>query len=153
MGELWFAFALLLFAMAALWQAYGISGFSGLTSAGVFPMLAAVTMVVAALSILAATLRRPVEENASVRRFVAQVLPARLIAFLALVVGFLVIMPWAGFMPSAAVFLFTATALLWRRGVIAPTLVTATAMVLIWLTFRLAFQIILPRGVLFPSLF
>lgn len=151
-GELWFAFVLLAFALAALWQAYGISGFSSLSSGGVFPMLAAATMVVAGLAVVRATARRAPAEARTPALFFAEVLPARLIVFLALVAGFLAAMPWLGFMPAAALFLYVAIAVLWRRGVLRPALVTALALVFIYLTFRLAFQIVLPRGVIIPTL-
>ena len=151
-GELWFALALLVFALAALWQAYGISGLTGLSTAGVFPMLAAATMVVAALAIVAGAVRRPLEDGAGLRLFLGEALPARLVVLVALIVGFLAAMPWLGFMPAAAVFLYASIAILWRRGLVRPLLVTLLALVLIWLTFRLAFQIVLPRGTLIPNL-
>ena len=151
-GELWFAFALLAFALAALWQAYGISGFASLSSGGVFPMLAAATMVVASLAVVRMTQRREPAAERTPAHFLTEVLPARLIVFLALVAGFLAAMPWLGFMPAAGLFLYVAIAFLWRRGVLRPALVTLLALVFIYVTFRLAFQIVLPRGVLIPTL-
>lgn len=153
-GELWFALALLAFALAALWQAYGIAGFASLSSPGIFPMLAAATMVGASLAIVRSTMRATArqEPGEPARSFLAEMLPARLIMFLAFIAAFLAAMPWLGFMPAAGVFLYVAIAVLWRRGLVRPALVTALALVLIYVTFRLAFQIVLPRGVLIPTL-
>ncbi len=149
-GELWFALALLAFALVALWQAYGIAGFASLSSPGIFPMLAAATMVGASLAVVRATARQA--PGGTGRSFLAEVLPARLIMFLAFIAAFLAAMPWLGFMPAAALFLYVAIAALWRRGLVKPALVTALALACIYVTFRLAFQIVLPRGVLIPAL-
>ena len=64
-AELVFAILISVFSVGALWQAYEISGFKSLTSAGVFPMLAAGTMLVSALIILCAQHPEPFRANAS----------------------------------------------------------------------------------------
>jgi len=151
-GELTFALALLAFALAALWQAHGIAGFSSLSSAGVFPMLAAATMAVAALAIAIGAARRPPADDRRLVAVLAASLPRRLVLLLALVAAFLVSMPWLGFLAASGLFLFAAIALLWRRGIVAPALVTAVALAMIWITFRLAFQVVLPRGTLLQAL-
>jgi putative tricarboxylic transport membrane protein len=48
-GELTFALLLIGLSLFLLWQAYGISGFESLTSAGAFPMVAAAVMLVTAV--------------------------------------------------------------------------------------------------------
>ena len=50
-GEVPFGLVLVVFSATALWQAHAISGFAGLTTAGVFPMLASGTMLVSAVVI------------------------------------------------------------------------------------------------------
>lgn len=149
-GELWFALALFVFALAALWQAYGIAGFTSLSSAGVFPMLAAGTMAVSSLLVVVGTARRPAAEDTRPARFLAEALPGRLLIFLALIAGFLAAMPFLGFWLASAVFLYAAIALLWRRGVVRPLLITILALALVYLTFRVGFEIVLPRGTLLP---
>lgn len=145
-GELLFALVLLGFSAFAFREAYGISGFSGLTTGGVLPMLAAGAMVVSAGAI---TLRAARERHglnpAAVIRYL---LPFRLVWFAALVTAYAAAIPWAGFLPSSAVFLFASIALLWRRGVLPALAVSGVSVVLIYLVFRQVFQVVMPTGVL-----
>lgn len=50
-GETLFVTALVLFSAVALWESYGIAGFSKWSSPGVFPMLASVVMLICGLFI------------------------------------------------------------------------------------------------------
>lgn len=155
-GELVFAVLLLGFSLAAFWQAYEISGFSGLTSAGVFPMLAAGTMTVAALLILLRTAAAPAPEReggSEVRRFLREVTPFTLLAVIGLIVLYLVAIPWLGFTVSSGLFLFAAFAFLWRRGLLASLLLTAVSLAAIYGIFRVVFQVVLPQGSLLRGLF
>lgn len=148
-GEALFVLALLALALAALWQAYGISGFSSLSGAGIFPMLAAGTMVLAAGAVLVEVLRRPRAEGSALAGL-TWALPARLLFFVALIAGFLVALPHFGFLASAGALLFVAILALWRRGVVRSAAITALALVMVWLTFRVVFSIVLPSGTLVP---
>lgn len=155
-GELVFAALILGFSLAAFWQAYEISGFSGLTSAGVFPMLAAGTMTAAALLILLRTAAAPApgrEGGSEVRRFLREVTPVTLLAVIGLIVLYLVAIPWLGFTVSSGLFLFAAFAFLWRRGLLASLLLTAVSLAAIYGVFRVVFQVVLPQGSLLRGLF
>lgn len=155
-GELVFAFLLIVFSLAALWQAYGISGFSGLTSAGVFPMLAAGTMVLAALFILVKTAARSRPDRTpgpEPLRFYREVVPPLHLAVMALVLVYLLAIPWLGFTASSGLFLFAAFALLWRRSLLVSLLLTAASLAAIYVVFRLVFQVVLPQGALLRGLF
>lgn len=148
-GEVVFAAALLAFSTAAFWQAYGISGFSGLSTAGVFPMLASGAMVLSSLAILARTLaapKPPREGGPEWRRFWVDVLPWRHIAMLALILLYLAAMPWLGFLVSSAVFLFVTFAYLWRRGPVLSLVLTVFCLAAIYLVFRVVFRVVLPQG-------
>jgi len=155
-GELVFAFALLAFSLAAFWQAYDISGFSGLTSAGVFPMLASGAMTLAAAFNLAACLAKPRADgggDSDIVCFLREVLPPRHVALIVLILLYLVAMPWLGFTVSSGLFLLAALSLLWRRGLVPTVLLTAFALGAIYVVFRLVFQVVLPQGSLLRGLF
>ncbi|WP_193366726.1 tripartite tricarboxylate transporter TctB family protein [Pelagibius marinus] len=155
-GELVFAVVLLAFSLAAFWQAYEISGFSGLTTAGVFPMLASGTMVLAALVILMRTAGRRGSEGgaaALLGRFLREVTPLRHAAMLALILVYLVAMPWLGFTASSGCFLFVSFAYLWRRSFLVSLLLTAVSLGAIYVIFRVVFQVVLPQGSLLQGVF
>ncbi|GAB4238362.1 MAG: hypothetical protein Tsb0032_42730 [Kiloniellaceae bacterium] len=156
-GELIFALALLAFSLAAFWQAYGISGFSGLSTAGVFPMLASGAMVLSALCILWHTLAAPRARaeagqtpRPEVLRFFAEVLPWRHVLTVALILAYLLAIPWLGFLVGSGLFLFVAFAYLWRpggkRGLLVSLLLSAFCLGAIYLVFRIVFQVVLPQG-------
>jgi len=149
-GELIFAVALLGFSLAAFWQAYGISGFSGLSTAGVFPMLASGAMALSALCILWQTAAAPrtAERGPAWRHFFIDVLPWRHIATIALILLYLLATPWLGFLVSSGLFLFAAFAYLWRRNLLISLLLSAFCLAAIYLVFRVVFQVVLPKGTL-----
>lgn len=155
-GELVFAFGLVIFSALAFWQSYAISGFRGLTTAGVFPMLASGTMVLTAVTILAETLRTPADRDLAggiLVGFIRRILPPRLVAMVLLIIAYVAVMPWAGFLLSSAGFLFAACALLWRGHFGRALLVTVVSVVAIHFVFRTVFQVVLPQGVILPGLF
>lgn len=155
-GELAFAIGLLGFSLAAFWQAFEISGFSGASTPGVFPMLASGAMAISALCILGRTLAMPQPADASassLRRFTAEVLPPRLVALLMLVLLYLTAMPWLGFLVSSGLFLLATIGFLWRRGLLRALLLTAVCLGAIYVVFRVVFQVVLPEGTLLRGLF
>ncbi|WP_193187351.1 tripartite tricarboxylate transporter TctB family protein [Nisaea sediminum] len=155
-GELVFAIALLAFSLVALWQAHDISGFSSLTSAGVFPMLASGAMILAALFNLVACLAKPRADGGRAKafpRFFHEVLPLRHVALLGLILLYLMAMPWLGFIASSGLFLFAAFFLLWRKGPVPTALLAAFSLGAIYVVFRLVFQVVLPQGSLLRGLF
>lgn len=153
-GEFVFAMAVLVFSLAAFWQAYEISGFTGLTTPGVFPMLATGTMIVAALFILADTARRRPEADkpATARRFFAEILPIRHMTLIGLVLLYLLLLPALGFIVSSALFLLAAFQYLWRRHVLVTILLSAGALAAVYVIFRIVFQVVLPEGSLMRGL-
>jgi len=144
-GELAFVGLLLIFSILALVQAYGISRFSELSGAGVFPMLAAGTMIVSGLVILRATLKKSAVA-APVKQFIAEVAPLRFVIVVAAIIAYLAAMPSAGFVLSSLGFLFVMFAYLWRRSWIISAVVAAASLALVYVIFRLGFQVVLPIG-------
>ena len=75
-GELAFAVALLAFSLWLFAEAYKISGFSGLSTPGVFPMLASGLMIASSLAILVKVLAMG-PAGGGLRRFLADITPLR----------------------------------------------------------------------------
>ncbi|SOE17195.1 tripartite tricarboxylate transporter TctB family protein [Hoeflea halophila] len=151
-GELAFICLLTLFSAAALWQAYGISGFSGLSQPGVFPMLAAATMLASCLFILASTLRtRSSREPGESVVFWRDVLPVRLLVILAMVALYLYAMPWLGFVIASGLFLFASFAYLWRKNALISLALSAGSLAAVYFLFRIVFEVVLPQGKLLPA--
>ncbi len=151
-GELVFITLLLLASLWLFWQSVLISGFSGLSTPGVFPMLASGVMVVATLSILRDTAKRA-PDGGGFQRFLQQVTPLRQGVMLALVAGYVAVMPWLGFVVASGLFLFVSIGFLWRRSFLLTAVLSAGALTVIYLIFRIAFQVVLPRGTLMQGLF
>ena len=153
-GELTFVFVLAGFSAAALWQAFLISGFSGLSKPGVFPMLAAATMLISALFIVGDVLKAraaKTDGGASVfSQFVRDVTPLRFIIMLGIVFLYLFSMPWLGFVVSSGLFLLVSFVYLWRKNFWLSLLLAFVALAVVYLIFRIAFQVVLPQGALIP---
>jgi len=151
-GELFFVTLIAGFSVVALWQAYEISRFTGLSTPGVFPMLAAGTMLVSALFILNDSLSRRNIKN-SPDHVTVHVLTWRLIIVIALVASYVLTMPYIGFMLSSAAFLLVSFLYLWRKSIGISILLTTATLLVIYLIFRILFQVVLPRGSLVQSWF
>jgi putative tricarboxylic transport membrane protein len=149
-GELVFSLALLIFSLLACWQAWLISGFSSLSSAGVFPMIATFTMAMSGLFIVAETARaEPDAERGAWQRFTAEVTPWRVVAFTLLIIGYMLALEPAGFLPSSFGFLFLGMSFLYRKGILVNLAVSAGSLSVIYFIFRHVFSVVLPRGWLF----
>lgn len=145
-GESLFVVVLILFSAAALWEAYGIAGFSKWSSPGVFPMLASATMLVCALFIL----RDSRAHNAKQEKesLVDSVLPTRIVVISLLMVMYVVAMPTLGFLLDSGLFLFASISYLWTKPIWMALLVSLASLLVIHIVFRLVFQVILPQGTL-----
>jgi len=151
-GELAFICLLALFSAAALWQAYDISEFTGLSQPGVFPMLAAATMLLSCVFILRDTLRtRPNQEPGQRTAFWHTIMPMRLMVMLAMVALYLYAMPWLGFVIASGLFLFACFAYLWRKSLLISLLLAAGSLAAVYFLFRIVFEVVLPQGTLVPA--
>lgn len=152
-GEASFAVLLVVVSAAAFWQSYEISGFSGPTEPGVFPMLAAGVMLISAVAILRDVVARDRAPRQGLASALLSIAPPRLLLVIAMIAGYVGAIPWLGFMVSSGLFLFAAFWVLWRRGPLWSALLTVAALAAIYLIFREVFQVVLPRGVLWRDLF
>ena len=151
-GELTFALAMLLFGLTALWQAWRISGFSGWSTPGVFPMLAAAAMVASALAFLPATLRGHAPEATPGqplwRQFFHKITPLPIVLFTALIVGYMLTLEPLGFIISSFAFLVASMFALGDRRIFRVTMVSAISLAVIYVIFQTAFSVVLPVGLL-----
>jgi len=145
-GERLFALLLVLCAGFAFRESYGISGFGGLTTGGVLPMLASGVMVVTALVIFAETVRRPRSPEGGFVGLIAYLFPLRVVLFGLLVAVYAAAIPWLGFIAASGALLFVAIWSLWGRGVILALVISLMSVAAIYVLFRLVFQVVLPGG-------
>ena len=154
-GELLFAIVLVVFSAISLWQSWLISGFKGLSEPGVFPMLAAGTMLVSGLFIMRDVVSNT--GNASTDKcqsegFFKAILPPRLIIMISFVGLYITTMPWLGFIVTTGVFLFGSFVYLWRKNILISATLTVFALACIYAIFRIVFQVVLPKGTLLAGL-
>ena len=145
-GERLFALLLVVFAGYAFWESFGISGFKGLTTGGVMPMLASGVMLATGVVILSETLRKPASAETGLPALLPYLFPLRVVLFTALVAAFVAVIPYIGFLPASGVLLFVAIWTLWSKGPVWALAISALSVGVIYLLFRVVFQVILPTG-------
>lgn len=143
-GEAAFAALLTTFSLVLLWNAYGISGIAELSAPGSVPMATTLVMTVTALIVLVKTLRLPQRTDETLAR---DILPRPILAMVALLVGYAVLLRPLGFLPTSALFLILAIQLLSRRGWVFSVAVSLGSLLAIWLVFRIVFTVLMPPGV------
>jgi|TARA_Y100000385_G_scaffold92983_1_gene96010 hypothetical protein len=146
-GELVFALLIVVFSVAALWQSYSISGFSGKTTPGVFPMIASGVMVISGVVVLMSATQLPAPPEGA-PGFLAEILTLRHMVVIGLVLAYVLLMPLIGFVASSAVFLFCSFQFLWRKNPLLMLALTGVTLVIIYVVFREVFQVVLPQGIL-----
>jgi putative tricarboxylic transport membrane protein len=140
-GEDLFNLVVLLVGVVLFWQSYAIAGFSALSSPGAFPLAASAVMVLAALIVVIGNLRRRSTLSDDV------ILPVTTVAFVGLVVAYAVALVPLGFLPASFLFLLLGTKLLHRRSWLSAFVMALGALVVVYIAFRLVFQVVLPEGV------
>lgn len=151
-GELVFTGLLLVFSVFMLWQAYSISKFESITSAGSFPMFATAVMVIAALVIVGQTARAqplPPEGGESLaKQFARQITPQVLVSFTLAIAIYMVLLDAIGFLPASYLFLVVSMWLLGGRRIVLNLVVSALSLAAIYVIFQTVFSVVLPKGVL-----
>ena len=149
-GELVFTLLLTVFSLFMLWQAYSISKFESLTSAGAFPMFASAVMVVTGLLIAGQTARAkavpglPGEPLLS--QFVRQVTPGVVVSFMLATAVYMVLIDRLGFLLASYLFLAVSMWLLGSRRIVLNLLVSALSLAAIHVIFQTVFSVVLPTG-------
>lgn len=147
-GERVFAVVLVVLSVFVFSQAYAISGFNGLTTGGVMPMVASALMVISSVFILAETFRRTSNPTLAVSGVLTYLLPLRVVVFSGLVAMYAWSIPLLGFVAASAAFLFVTIGMLWRNKLQYTLVITCLAIAAIHFLFRTVFQVVLPAGTL-----
>jgi hypothetical protein len=143
-GERIFCFLLVLGSVYLFWQAYKISGFSKLSSPGAFPLAASATMILASCIAFINTLKLPAAKGV---RFAYHCFPPIVATIMALILVYSVILESLGFILSSFAFLFISIQFLYRCRVLTTLSITLLALVVVYIVFRLVFQVVLPEGI------
>ncbi|MCA8880791.1 MAG: tripartite tricarboxylate transporter TctB family protein [Rhodobacteraceae bacterium] len=143
-GEAVFDAVILVASLALLWSAYDISGFEALSAPGTVPMMTTLVMVITAGLVLYRSIRLPIDGRETVKH---DILPFYVIVLTLLLVGYAVLLVPLGFLPTSALFLILAIKLLWQRSWLVTFGVSAFALVLIYLVFRIVFTVLMPTGI------
>lgn len=146
-GETGFNILLLLGSVFLFYQAYKIAGFSALSSPGAIPMAASAIMVISACIIVAKEFSRPKAEGGA-KAFFTQILPFTIAVMCGLIILFAVVLQKVGFVLTGIGFLFASIWFLQKRGPLHAALIAVLSVVIIYVLFRLIFQVILPEGII-----
>jgi putative tricarboxylic transport membrane protein len=149
-GEIVFTVLLALLSAFMLWTAYGISGFSSLTSAGAFPMVATGVMVLTGIANIVHTLReepsaRQPGESAP-RQFVRELTPPMLVGFAIAITAYMLLLERLGFVVASYLFLVVSMWLLGSRRIVLNLVVAALSLGAIFVVFHTVFSVVLPKG-------
>ncbi len=142
---------MLIFSVSAFWQSHAIAGFSGLSTAGVFPMLASATLVISAGFLLLESLSKSAlvdSTGADSAGFFSTILPLRTMVVIAFITAYVAAMPTLGFLIASGLFLLAAFAYLWRKPIHISLGLALFALISIYLIFRKLFHVVLPEGTL-----
>lgn len=141
-GEDLFGLIMIVISVGLFWQAYAIAGFSALSSPGAFPMASAGVMLIGALVVAYGNLRNTAPRDD------APILPVTIAIFTGLVIAYALLLSPLGFLPASFLFLFAGMRLLYPRGGwLRAGVIALGALIVIYIIFRLVFQVVLPEGV------
>jgi hypothetical protein len=140
-GEDLFGLIVLVVGVTLFWQSYLIAGFSALSSPGAFPMAASAVMVISAVIVVIGNLRRggPISDEV--------ILPRTVALFTGLVIAYALTVVPLGFVLASLLFLTLGMKLLYRAGWGMCIGVSVASLIVIYVIFRLLFQVVLPEGI------
>jgi putative tricarboxylic transport membrane protein len=147
-GENIFGWILLLFSLYILLQAYFISGFSSISSAGTFPMAASAVMVVSSGLILLNNRRLKKPDTKNIRDelvlTVKTVLPSIFLFYIVIVIVYAALLKPLHFLPSSLAFLIIS--IIYLKGTTVPKtiLISISILVFIYILFQYVFRVVLP---------
>jgi len=154
-GELSFTLLLVGFSLFMLWQAYAISKFESITSAGSFPMFVTALMVIAGLIIVGQTARsKPLPGEAgesALQQFTRQITPGVVVSFTLSIAVYMTLLGVLGFVVSSYLFLVVSMWLLGSRRVVLNLVVSALSLAAIYVIFQTVFSVVLPTSSLFKG--
>lgn len=147
-GENAFSWLMLLLSLFVLAQAFLISGFSSLSSAGTFPMGASALMVLAMIFILLNNLKlkRIVTGGLKheLRQAVTIVLPNVFIIYAIIVIVYMILIKPLHFLPSSFVFLLVSMIYLKGGNALKSLIISTVTLGFIYVIFQYFFRVVLP---------
>lgn len=147
-GERAFNGLLFVLSLGVLYEAYRISGIKLPNSAGAFPLLLGVIMVVSMIAILWGQRHHAKPESRGAlnetRQFLHEHFPLPIVVFSLMSVGYLLILKPLGFVIATALFLFVSQVYLRHGRWLMSTIITVVATGVIYALFKLLFQVYLP---------
>ncbi len=135
-----------LLAVASLYLFYvatQISGFSGLSEPGSFPIFVTSVMVLTSVAITFRTLRLPAGADHGWRAIV----PGFVVFTVLMMVFYAFALKPLGFLPTSFLFLTVSTRVMLRSGLLRAAAVSALSLVIVYVVFRLIFTVLMPEGV------
>lgn len=136
------------FSLFVLIMAYGISGFTSISSPGAFPMGAGLVMVVSAGLILLENrkLEKPdVKDFTDELRVVANtVFPREFLIYTCIIVGYMIMIKPLHFLPSSFIFMVVSMVILRGSGFVKSLLISAGTMACIYVVFQFFFRVVMP---------
>ncbi|NVK41356.1 MAG: tripartite tricarboxylate transporter TctB family protein [Oceanospirillaceae bacterium] len=145
-GELFFSLILLLVSCVLFWQAYQIDEFSSLKSPGAFPMAAAAVMFVTSSITFYNTAVKHFRVDGLAKKRIS-IMPLPVVIILATLLAFAVVVESVGFLITAYVFLFITIKFLYQSGFLKTAALSLAVLAVIYVVFRLVFQVVLPEGI------
>ena len=129
-------------------QAYLISGFASISSAGMFPMVAAAIMVLSMALVLLnnVKLEKPHGDGLKdeLHRAAKEVLPTVFLVYTGIIIGYMLLIQPLHFLPSSFAFLLISMIYL-KGSTILKSLIIATLMLAcIYIVFQYFFRVVLP---------
>ena len=143
-GEIAFNAVLFIVSLVLLWSAYAIAGFESLSSPGALPMAVALAMVVSSGLVLLDGWRHTQRDQTG---FLKDILPPAVIVMMLFIAGYALLLVPLGFLPTSLLFLTLSILYLRRGGLIFALGVSAFALLLVYIVFRLIFTVLMPSGI------
>ncbi|MFC3283333.1 tripartite tricarboxylate transporter TctB family protein [Litchfieldella rifensis] len=147
-GERAFDWLLLIFSLVVFYQAYQISGFSSINSAGAFPVGLSLIMIASSIAVLAGHRRKtrpetrgPLDELAI---FLRTHFPTNVLVFCVLAIAYLAAIQPFSFFVSTFVFLAAAFIYLRQGKVVSSLIISALSIAVIYGLFTVVFRVYLP---------
>ena len=147
-GENLFSWALLAFSIFVLILAYRISGFSSISSPGMFPMVAASVMVISIAMVLLGN--RKAEKphtgglKTELRLAATEIFTPQFLIYTAIIIVYMLIIQPLHFLPSSFAFLLTSMIYLKGSTPVKSLLISAATLGGIYLIFHYLFLVVLP---------
>ncbi len=150
-GEKAFGLLVLILSLFLSYHAYDIAGFSSISSAGTFPMVAAAVMVFCSLVVVWRNFRMPRVEadgfRGEMRRFAVEIAPLRPLGiYVGIIVAYMFAIEPLGFSISSLVFLFASFWYLHRKGLVFAAGLSIASVTAIYALFRVVFKVVLPEA-------